>query len=151
MTQGSGGEGRITELMIQHLSRTKVWVILISVLLFIGSGFLLLASLGMIIMGAAGSASGGIENALGGIPAVGAGVLYILFSLLYIYPAVKLWKYGSSIKQLTMSRSVSALEIALDQQRAFWKFTGIIAIIMIVFYIVLIVGLIVAGVAGLTN
>jgi hypothetical protein len=68
------------------------------------------------------------------------GLLYAAMGVLYLFPSIKLWKYGSSIVRLMGSGSNADLIEALEQQRSFWKFVGIMILIMIVLYVVAIIG-----------
>jgi hypothetical protein len=129
-----------TETTIELLRQTRPWVLLLSVLSFIGSAIMLFLGIGMAV---AGLAVGGEK----GLPAM-MGLAYVPFSLLYIYPGIKLWSYGSAIARLVASRAVGDLETALAQQKSFWKFAGIASIVMIVLYILAIVGVVVAAAAG---
>lgn len=125
----------VTQGVIQQLAGTKPWVRLISVLMFIGAGLMLLFAL---IFGVAGGF--GAFNSKGG-PALFAGfpiviaVFYAALSLLYIFPALKLWKYADWIARLMVSASTMDLEQALSQQRSFWKFIGICIIVMFALYL----------------
>ena len=58
---------------------------------------------------------------------------------LTIYPLVRLSKYASAIARLRFSQSMADLEDALDQQRAFWKFVGIMTLILTVLWIFLLI------------
>lgn len=64
----------------------------------------------------------------------GMGLIMLLFTILIIYPAVRLSKYFSKIAELMHVPSQVNLAEALEQQRAFWKYVGVASI----FYIVLI-------------
>jgi len=57
------------------------------------------------------------------------GVFYLFLAIFYVIPSVKLWKFGSAIKRLALSGSNTDLEQAIDQQRSFWKFVGILIIV----------------------
>ena len=76
----------------------------------------------------------------------GIGFFYVLMAFLYIYPTLKIWKFGTAIGKLVQSGSSADLENALDQQRRFWKFIGIMMIIMLVVYLVFFV--VVIGIAA---
>ncbi len=115
-----------------------------SVLMFIGAGFMLLVALGMLVAGGAIASAGG--NAMfSGAMGVGIAVLYAVLSIVYIYPALKLWKYASSIGNLLMTGSELDLIAALNHQRSFWKFVGILVLAMLVLYFVVIIGVIAVG------
>jgi hypothetical protein len=152
---GSLSQSAITKGVVDQLARTKPWVRLISVVLFIGVGFMLLAGLVMVVGGAAMfsniPASG---NSPGGSPALpaamftGMAIAYIIFGILYLYPGVKLWKYANRIGDLVRSGQSADLESALNEQRAFWKFFGVIIVLMLALYGVIIVVAVVGGVIG---
>ncbi len=76
----------------------------------------------------------------------GIGIAYLIFSMLYIYPALKLWKYASGIAALLASGSIMDLENALDQQRSFWKFIGVMMLAILVLYALIAVIAIIGGV-----
>jgi hypothetical protein len=138
-TSGTSAES-VSAGVISQLKRTKPWVRFIGVMMWIFVVLMLLVAAGMII---GGSAMGSImEKTNPGMPAgfmAGMGAMYVLLAFLYIYPAVKIWKYGTSIGKLVLSGSNADLENALDQQRGFWKFIGIMMLIMIIIYAIAIV------------
>ena len=69
-------------------------------------------------------------------------LLYIGMILLWLIAAVLLGKYASAIGRLRFSQSESDLATALDRQRAFWKFVGIITVIFTsVFIVFFLIGL----------
>ena len=115
-----------------------------SVLMFIGAGFMLLVALVMLVAGGSIAAS----SKTGALPAgmmSGIAILYALLAGLYIYPALKLWKYASNIGTLLISGTVLDLEAALGQQRSFWKFLGIMVIAIFVLYFVIVIALVAFG------
>jgi len=103
------------------LARTKGWVRFIGVLSFIGAAFV---ALGMLAMVAFASKAGAVM-----LPIV---VLYGAMVAFYIYAGLKLNGYASAITRLIYSGRVADLEDALDQQRAFWKFAGIMMLLFII-------------------
>jgi hypothetical protein len=137
---------------VEMLAKTKPWVRFISVITFIGAGFMLLAGGVMTLAGggifAAASSSGGMPPALAGsMGAILAG-FYVFLAIVYIYPGVKLWKYASAIGRLIQSGSEEDLVAALKQQKSFWKFVGIVFLAMLVIYIVTIIGVAVFAAFG---
>lgn len=76
-------------------------------------------------------------------------VLYGVFALLCISPAVKLWKYANSFRILAASRSVVDLDKTLHQLRGFWKVVGVMIIIMICLILVALVVLV--GIAAMQS
>lgn len=139
-TSGTSTES-VSAGVISQLKRTKPWVRFMSILMWIFVVLMLLAAAAMLLGGQAMGAV--MAQANPNMPAgfmTGIAVLYIFLAVLYMLPAIKIWKYGTSIGKLVRSGSNADLEEALNQQRGFWKFVGIMAIIMIVVYILFMVG-----------
>lgn len=139
--------GGVTPGVIQALAATKPWVRLCSVIGFIMTGFIVLAALAMFLFGGA-MAFGPAADAMpfAGFPAI-LGVIYLASAFFYFFPSLKLWKYGSHILDLMGSQSVHDLEAALESQRSFWKFVGILILVAIGLYALTIVIMIGVGVA----
>lgn len=134
---------------INQLQGTKPWVRFMSVLFFIGGIFMMGIGLIMGVAGGVGGMSlpeGQAAAPFGAIGIVVIAGIYGLMGLLYLYPAVKMWKYGTKIGDLVNSRSVADLEAALNEQRIVWKFWGVMTIVVIG---LMIVGSIVAAVVGI--
>lgn len=147
-TSGTSTE-LVTPGVINKLQRTKPWIRFIGVLLWIMIVFMMIGAVGMTF--ATTMMAGEFDKTMPGMGGVFAGAMiggYLLFGFLYIYPAVKIWSYGTWIGKLVKSGSHDDLEKALDQQRAFWKFIGIITLILIVAYIAVIVIAIAGGIAA---
>lgn len=102
----------VTPLMIDHLRATKPWVRFMSVMSFIGAGFMVLAGLLLVVM----PAGPGMER-FGLGPLVG--VIYILFAAIYIAPAYFLHQFASSIGNLMKGGGDVAMEAALASQKSF--------------------------------
>lgn len=142
--------GLVSDAAIQKLAGTKPWVRLVSVLSFIGSGFTMLMAAAMFVMGTLGSfaAAGRSGAALPAGFALGLAIIYTIVAIVQLYPGVKLWKYASAIARLMQSHQEEDLVHALDQQRGFWRFIGIIIVTFIALYIVTIAVVIVFGFAS---
>jgi hypothetical protein len=137
---GAGGDA-VSPSTIAQLTGTKPWVRFMSVLMWIGVAFMLIAGAGMgvvSVMGA-GKASTG---PFGGKEIIVFAIIYGLMAFVYIFPAIKLWKYANRIGSLGASHSVADLDAALNEQRSFWKFIGIMTIVMLCFYFIFIIGMI---------
>ena len=137
----------VSAIAIEMLRRTKGWVLFLSILGYIGCGFMVLG--GFFMMVGMGAVSAEMDAILP-MGFVGMGIIYLIFAALYIYPCVKLTQYSSGIKRLLLSQASIDLETALDHQRSFWKFCGIIALITVSIYALIFVIAIVAGIAGAT-
>jgi hypothetical protein len=142
-------EGSVAAETIAPLAGTKGWVQFMSILLWIGVGFMILGGIGMMAAGSVLSstiAKTQPNNPFAGQGfMLGMGAMYLLMAVFYVYPAIKLWSYGSRIGKLKSSLSVADLNASLHEQRRFWKFTGIVVIIMMIIYLLFVVGLVAAG------
>jgi hypothetical protein len=133
--------GAVSDIAVDLLRQTRPWVMFLSILSFVGCTFMLLAGLGMMAVGLmASGAERGIQALIGAI--------YLPMAALYVYPGIKMWTYGSAIGRLLRSRATVDLEDALRQQKSFWKFGGIAAIVVIGLYVVVFVGALVVGVVA---
>ena len=135
--QGGGVPVGVSARSMDLLRQTRPWVLFLSILGFIVTGLMVLFGVGFGLLGMAG----------GGGSAVGAGMglLYIAISAIYFFPALFLWRYGSRIGGLMAGGQVQDLENALEAQKSFWRFTGILMVVVIVLYVVLIAGAVVVA------
>jgi hypothetical protein len=135
---GTDDRAGVTDLTVEMLRQTRPWVLFISVMSFIGSAFMLLGGVAMLLMGLAMPSGRGPNMAI-------LSVFYIPMAFLYVYPALKLWSYGSSIAKVVVSRAPADLEQALAHQKSFWKFVGISMLVLIGLYVVAIIGAVAVG------
>jgi len=119
----AAGDAVVTDAMLAALAGTRPWVRLISVLLFIGAGLGLLASLISLVA---------VGHVPGGPPAVLIGAIQVLACLLYLVPAWYLSRYAGALGSFLQGGAAAELEAALDSQKSFWKFVGILTLITMV-------------------
>jgi hypothetical protein len=126
--------GEISSQVVDMLSRTKGWVRFLGVLGFIATAFILLASVAIFATGGAGE-----FGEMGA--AIGAG--YLVMGVVYFYASFKLNQYASKIGAFVLQPTSATLSTALDAQRGFWKFAGVLTIIFMVIYLLAIVGVVI--------
>jgi len=139
----SGGEVGVRTVGL--LRGTRPWVMLMAVIGAIGSGMMLLGALAMLLMGGAMGAGAGIPGMPAGMMG-GIAVIYLVMAGVYVYPVVKLFQFCGAVTALSRTRSQSDLERALNAQRVFWKFIGIMMLVGIVVYVIAIAALVGTGV-----
>jgi hypothetical protein len=132
----------ITSAMMEYLKQTKPWVRFISILGFIGTGFLLL--LGLFLMLGAGVMSSRFGSAFGGVPMAAIGMVYLVLGALYILPAVFLFRYAAGIQKALTVDLTSGVEEALQSQKSFWRFVGILMLILLILQVVVLAFVILA-------
>ena len=128
-------------MMLEAMRRTRPWVTMFAILSFVGGGFLILGSLGMFFMGAAG----------GPVAMMGPGIgfVYLLIAGFYFVVGKLLWNYRNSIEGfLASGGSAGMLAAAIDRQASFWKFVGILSLVMMVLYGIMIVIAVGAGMSA---
>ena len=125
------GEGVVaTPLALEMLRQTKPWARLFSVILFVIGGILLLVGAIVVIAGIATPRQNGAYL-------MGMGCGYMIFPLLYLMPAIYLGRYATNIGTLLQMGRSTDLEAVLSAQKSFWKFVGIVTLVIICFYVLM--------------
>lgn len=127
------GAGAISPRILQSMEKTRPWVRLVAGMMIVGCLLLVLAALAMFVVGGIAGAS----SELGGLGGAALGGAYFLLALLYLFPALYLWRYAGAIKQIGRSNT-AALEDALEHQASFWRFVGILTAVVVVIYVAII-------------
>jgi hypothetical protein len=138
VTAPPGGSSTVAE----QLQRTQPWVRFLSIMGFILAGFMVLFGL---VVGAAGAATGNYQT-------LGIMVMYPIMGVVYVFPSIFLLRYADRIKTFVASGQEQDLAGALDAQRSFWKFAGILTIVSIIFSVLFIAIAVMVGVfVGITG
>jgi len=138
--------GLVSATVVQQLAATKPWVRCLSVMAFIGAASMLLEAFSMFMQGITMDEAVMIranqgQPVLGALGFNGLAGVYAVFTFLLILLSLKLWKYASNIGVLLHTRSEKDLVAALNRQRSFWKFSGIMVITMLVILLIVTIGL----------
>lgn len=150
--QAAVAGGEVNVRTVGLLRGTRGWVMLMAVIGAIGSAMMVLGALAMLLLGGAmgaGGAGAGIPGMPAGMAAGmmgGIAVIYLVMAGLYVYPVVKLFQFCGAVQSLSRTRAQSDLERALNAQRVFWKFIGIMMLTAIVIYVIAIAALVGTGV-----
>jgi hypothetical protein len=115
-----------------HLSDTAKWGKFLAIVGFIGCGLLLLG--GLVFMVAVNSLGGYYSSVFSGMGPV-IGVIYLAIAVLYFFPCLFLLRFSNKMKAALLSNDQEALNEAFNQHRRFYKFVGILVIIIISFYV----------------
>jgi hypothetical protein len=133
----------VTEKAKTYLSTIASWAKFFAILMFIYGGLIALMALLMMVLG------GFMPVSLysSGIPAF-AGILYIGLAALFFFPALYLFRFSQKIKEALLSNDAQILEVSFQNMKSYWKFIGILTIVMIALSIIIIPIAIVASVAA---
>lgn len=143
--EGGGRAGQVSSGVIEHLRGTGGWVRFMSILFFLGTALMaifgaVIAAIG--IFGGGGEAFAEMGGAMGGVV---MGGVYLVSAVLYLFPGIYLFKYASAIKRCVTSATSDDVELAIAQQRYFWRFVGVLTL---VFMVLAVGGVAVAMVVG---
>lgn len=131
----------ITTGIVDQLKRTRPWVLLISIIGFIFTALMAIATAGIFFGGGAAIMSGtGMPAGTGGSGLImGMAAMYLVMTVLYFIISLLLLKYAGAIKRFVASGSSQDMEQALKHQASFWKLIGILTLVTLVFMIVMMV------------
>lgn len=115
--QGAGGLIDPHAGAIRILRETRRWVRFVS-----SFGFLCSALIGLL-----GAAS--LAGMAGGQVHAAAWLLYPAFVALHLVPSIQLFKYARRIDTFVAQGHMVQLEAALEAQRVFWRFAGIVVVV----------------------
>jgi hypothetical protein len=137
----AGSPEPVGERTVQALAGTQTWVRLVGwLVLLIGIMFSLRVVASLMRIGQLG------------VGATWAAIFVIIVAGVYITSGILLFRYAGCIADFTTSRRVEHLDIALEAQRAFWRFLGIsIAILFILLLGAILLFFLGAGAAGIWN
>ncbi|MDI1450192.1 hypothetical protein [Polyangium sp. 6x1] len=117
--------------IVFSLQRTRPWITLFGTLCFLGA-------VGLVVFGLYMTKMGPDYN-----PAywVGAFIAYITLAILYVVTGIRLFRYRDSIKQVIASDGrLDFIATAIERQREFWAFVGVVTVVLLGLYLLLILG-----------
>ena len=124
--------------VMQVLRRTQPWVFFLSLVGFFNVAFMgLLAVVSYV----------GIETQRVGreVP-LAALLVYPLLMVLWLIPSFYLYKYAKRIRTFVAQGHQAQLEAAMEAQRRFWSFTGVVAAVVVALTVLVVVAAMVIGV-----
>ena len=134
----AGSSGVVPQEVMVALAHTQGWVRCISIVLWVACALLLLfMAFGIYFIAAAAQTDAKLVELPVRTLAFTLG--YGFVAIVIMYPTLKLSKYASKIARLRNSRSFSDLAAALDEQRRFWKFSGILMILHVALTLLLLI------------
>jgi hypothetical protein len=134
----------ITEPMINYLKQASPWLRFVGILGFIFCGMSVFGGVILIIVMLAVS---GLSEELGW-SVIAIGLIYLPLGALYFFPSLFTYRFGTKIRNYMINNSEKELELAFKNNKSFWKFTGILCIIMLAFIPLTFVIAIIGGLAA---
>ena len=125
-----------------YVSSMGKWMKFFAVLMTICLVFLVLGCIGAISFG-----SKIPLYMFGGLSLKWFGLLYLILIILYIFPTIYLYRSSAAAKLAVESDDNVSMVEFLKNNKSFWKFCGILTIVMLIFYVLIIIGIMVAAIA----
>ncbi len=132
----------VSEGMLASLGATRPWVKFIAIVWFVGVAFMVLFGAAMITGIYRGFSMPGMPAFFGTV----LGIFYIVMALVYVMPALYLYRYAKAIVGVQGVVTMAGFEDALKQQKCFWKYFGIFILIVLALYVLFIFGFMIAGI-----
>ncbi len=129
---------------LKYLGEIGKWSKLLAIVGFISIGLMLLFALFFGIIISILPQSTGVQLP---IPSFMYSMIYMVIALIYYFPTMYLYKFSKKINSAISANNNEALETALENLKSCFKFIGIITIMFIIFYALIIIGAIIAGIA----
>jgi hypothetical protein len=127
---------KLTDNSLIFMTEIVKWAKFLAICSFVGLGMMVLAGVGMIILQ--------FERQANGLSTVIMGIFYILMAVIYFFPAVYLYRFATASADAIEKLNEDTLEEGLENLKSFFRFTGILMIIMFSLYAVGIIAVIAA-------
>ncbi|MEJ7558408.1 MAG: hypothetical protein WKF66_08885 [Pedobacter sp.] len=139
----------ITEDVRSFIYETSKWTKFLSIVGFVFTGLMILLSLSVgAIMSSMNTMVGAQNNPYA---AMGTGfltVFLLITAAIYFYPSFILFKFSTAAKQAVLYGDQESLSVAMGKMKSFFKFWGILLIVLLGFYALALVSAIVAGIGA---
>lgn len=119
----------ITESIQEDLITTCKWGFFLSIMGFIGTGFIALAAIFLFITAATVSFGSGQIGLVG--------FIYLIVAGLYLIPTLNLLKFSRKVRNACESNDQFDLEEGISNLKSLFKFIGIMTIVTIGIYIII--------------
>jgi hypothetical protein len=132
---------------INYLNEAARWSRFLSIIGFIYCGLMVLVGLFF------GSVMGriipaGVDSGMSVIGSGFIGVFIVIMSLIMFFPALYLWNFSSKIRRALNNNDQPLLTEALKNLKSFFKFYGILLIVVLSLYALAVIFAIIGAIAG---
>lgn len=133
-----------------NLAEAAKWAKFLGIIGIVVLGLLFLAGIAMFFLGSTVLQQ---SPELQTIPFGGAlvGGIYLLSGLLYVYPTWAMFKFGSLMRAAVQTNNQATLNRALGYLKGFFKYLGILTVIIIAIYVLAVIAIAVGAGIGAMN
>ncbi len=140
-------EMKLNESAKDFLKETAKWAYFLSILGYVGIGFIVLAGLFAGTLFSAMGKTNPAMSSMGGSFRILMAVVYLLIAALYFFPVYYLNKFASNAKAAFATNDSEKLTISFQYLKSHYKFIGIMTIVVFSLYFLVIIAGIIGGVA----
>jgi hypothetical protein len=134
----------VTEDIRSYLYDTAKWTKFLSII-----GFVFTALIALFAFGSSAFVSLLATYSPGNpLAAMGSGfitVYFLVMALLYFYPSLLMFKHSNAVKKAVLYGDQESLSIAMLNLKSFFKFWGVLMIVLIAFYFLVMLMAVIAG------
>ncbi|MFP5079639.1 hypothetical protein [Pedobacter sp. JCM 36344] len=139
----------VTEDIRSFIYESSKWTKFLSIVGFVFTGLMIVLSLSVgAIMSSMNNMVGAQNNPYAALGSGFLTVLLLISAAIYFYPSFILFKFSTAAKQAVLYGDQESLSIAMGKMKSFFKFWGILLIVLLGFYALAILSAIVAGVGA---
>jgi len=139
----------VTEDIRSFIYESSKWTKFLAIVGFVFTGLMIMLSLSVSAIISSMNSMVGAQN--NPYAAMGTGfltVFLLIMAAIYFYPSFILFKFSTSAKQAVLYGDQESLSVAMNKMKSFFKFWGILLIVILGFYGLAILSAIVAGVGA---
>jgi hypothetical protein len=133
------------------LKETVKWSYFLSIIGFVGIGFMVILALFIGTIFSAISSMSGSINSMGILETGMISGIYLIIALLYFFPVYYLFQFSSKMKKAFKFNDKELITSSFEYLKSHYKFIGILALIFTVLYAFIILFSILAGAIALFN
>jgi hypothetical protein len=133
------------------LKETAKWSYFLSIIGFIGIGFMVVLALFIGTIFSALSGLRGSTNSMGVLETGLISGIYLAIALVYFFPVYYLFQFSSKMKMAFKTNDHTLINYSLEYLKSHYKFIGIVALLFAILYALIILFSILAGAVALFN
>jgi hypothetical protein len=140
-------EMKLNESAKDFLKETAKWAYFLTILGYIGIGFMVFAALFASTLFSAMRNTAMPMGAMGASFGIMISVVYMIIAALYFFPVYYLNRFASNAKAAFRDNNSETLAVSLRYLKSHYKYIGIMTLVVFSMYLLMFLGIIVSGVA----
>jgi hypothetical protein len=133
------------------LKETAKWAYFLSIIGFIGIGFMVVLALFIGTIFSAISGMSGSVNSMGFLETGLISGIYLIIALIYFFPVYYLFQFSSKMKNAFKFNNNDLINSSFEYLKSHYKFIGIVALVFVVIYGLILLFTLLAGAVALFN